>query len=62
MRLLYPRRDAAFMLGISLRSLEYLIAGGKLRYQKIGSRILLSHKELVRFANMNHYGSVVDAV
>ena len=49
-RLLYPRKDAAFQLGISLRSLDYLIANHKLRFQKVGSRVLIHHKELERFA------------
>ena len=58
-RLLYPRKDAAFQLGISLRSLDYLIANQKIRFQKIGSRVLIHHKELERFASANHYGTVV---
>jgi excisionase family DNA binding protein len=60
-RLLYPRKDAAFQLGISVRSLDYLIANKKLTFQKIGSRVLVHHKELERFAAKNCYGSVTEA-
>ena len=58
-RILYPRREAAFQLGISLRSLDYLIAKRKLRFQKVGSRVLIHQKELDRFASANHYESVL---
>jgi excisionase family DNA binding protein len=57
-RLLYPRKDTAFQLGISVRSLDYLIANKKLRFQKIGKRVLIHYKEQERFASANHYGSV----
>jgi excisionase family DNA binding protein len=60
-RLLYPRKDAAFQLGISLRSLDYLIANHKLRFQKVGSRVLIHHKELERFASANHYDGLVQS-
>jgi excisionase family DNA binding protein len=60
-RLLYPRKEAAYLLGISVRSLDYLIANKKLKLQKIGKRVLIRRKELERFASANHYGSVVSA-
>jgi excisionase family DNA binding protein len=58
-RLLYPRKDAAYLLGISVRSLDYLIANKQLHFQKIGKRVLIHRKELERFASTNHYRSVV---
>lgn len=54
-RLLYPRKDAAFQLGISVRGLDYLIKNKKLAFQKIGGRVLIHWKELQRFAGSNHY-------
>jgi hypothetical protein len=60
-RILYPRKEAAFQLCISLRALDYLVSGKKIRCQKIGSRTLFHHKELDRFASVNHYASVVEA-
>lgn len=60
-RLLYPRKDAAFQLGISVRSLDYLISNRKLTFQKIGKRVLIHHKELVTFAAKNHHSPVMDA-
>jgi excisionase family DNA binding protein len=57
--LLYPKKDAAFQLGISLRSLDYLIANRKLRFRRIGTRVLIPHAELVSFARADHFDSVV---
>ena len=53
-RLLYPRKHAAYKLGISLRSLDHLIANKKIRAQRLAKRVLIHHKELERFARSNH--------
>jgi hypothetical protein len=57
--LLVGRKQAAHMLGISVRALDYLIAGRKLTTRRIGSRVLLSVSELRRFASADHPFSVV---
>jgi excisionase family DNA binding protein len=49
-RLLYSRKEAAYQLSISTRSIDYLIAEGRLNTRKIGGRILIPHDELVRFS------------
>jgi excisionase family DNA binding protein len=54
-RLLYDRKEAARQLSISVRSLDYLIAGKKLRIVRLGKKVLIPHAELVRFAAANHY-------
>jgi excisionase family DNA binding protein len=56
--LLYPRAKAACQLGISTRALDHLIAGKKIRAQRIGKRVLIHSKELTRFASANHYDPV----
>jgi hypothetical protein len=40
-RLLHPRDKAACMLGISVRTLDYLISQKKIRAQKIAKRVLI---------------------
>jgi hypothetical protein len=60
-RLLHPRKDAAWLLGISVRSLDYLIANKQLLTVKIGGRVLIPHGELVRFARGNHFGPISKA-
>jgi excisionase family DNA binding protein len=57
-RLLYSRREAAYQLSLSARSLDYLIANGELKVRRIGSRILVPHEELVRFAGRDHIDGV----
>ena len=53
-RLLYDRKTAAKMLSISLRSLAYLLSRGDIRFRRIGSKTLIPHGELVRFARGHH--------
>lgn len=57
-RLLYPRKDAAFQLGISIRAVDYLVANRQLETRRIGRKVLIPRGELVRFAKGNYYGQV----
>jgi hypothetical protein len=45
---LLDRKKAAFMLSLSLRSIDYLIAEGRLRTRRIGGRILLPTADLIK--------------
>jgi hypothetical protein len=54
-RLLYDRKGAARQLSISVRSLDYLIAGKQLDTSRIGKKVMISHGVLSRFAKGNHY-------
>ena len=56
-RLLYDRKSAARQLSISVRSLDYLIAGKQLETRRIGKKVLIPHASLVRFSQGNHYDS-----
>jgi excisionase family DNA binding protein len=60
-RLLYPRKDAAFQLGVSVRTLDYYIARKQLDFRRIGKKVLIPRASLVRFAGANHYGAVHSA-
>jgi excisionase family DNA binding protein len=53
-RLLYPRKEAAFQLGLSVRNLDYRILKGTIRARRVGSRVLVPHEELVKFASRDH--------
>jgi hypothetical protein len=53
-KLLYSRKDAAFALSVSVRSLDYLIANKKLSTRKLGKKITIPHCELVKFARADH--------
>jgi excisionase family DNA binding protein len=60
-RLLYDRKSAAKMLSISIRSLAYLLSRGEIRFRRIGSKTLIPHSELVRFARGHHTGPLARA-
>jgi hypothetical protein len=57
-KLLYSRKDAAFALSISTRSLDYLIERGELMTRKLSKKILIPAGELSRFARADHFGPV----
>jgi hypothetical protein len=57
-RLLYDRKSAAAMLSISVRSLDYLIVNRNIASRKIGSRVLIHHDDLTRFAQGANLRSV----
>lgn len=49
-RILHSKDEAAALLSISTRSLEYLLASGRLKSRKLGGRTLVARDELERFA------------
>jgi excisionase family DNA binding protein len=49
-RILVGRKEAARLLSISQRSLDYLVADNELAVRRIGSRVLITVAELRRFA------------
>ena len=52
--LLVGRKDAARMLSISERSLDYLLANQQLHARRIGSRVLIAVSELEHYARTDH--------
>jgi excisionase family DNA binding protein len=53
-KLLLSRQEAAALLSISQRSLDYLIANKVLTTRRIGSRVLIPVLDLQRFARADH--------
>lgn len=47
---LCSRKDAARLLGISVRLLDLLVSRGKLRPCRLGSRVLIRRREIEDFA------------
>jgi len=54
-KFLYARKEAAYALGISVRSLDYLIAAKQLDTRRIGKKVLVTRASLAAFASGNHY-------
>jgi hypothetical protein len=53
-RILYPNDEAAYLLGISVRTFEEYVKIGEIHPRHIGGRKLYHYKELERFASTNH--------
>jgi excisionase family DNA binding protein len=48
------RKDAASALGVSLRTVDYLLASGELRGRRIGRRIVIPKATLEAFLRRDH--------
>lgn len=48
-RLNFSRKEAALLIGISTRSLDYAEVNGRITYTRHGSRCLIHRDELLRF-------------
>lgn len=53
-RLLVCKREAAALLSISPRALDYLIANKQITTRRIGSRVLIPMAELQKFSRADH--------
>jgi hypothetical protein len=53
-KLLVGRAEAADMLSISCRALDYLVANKQLVIRRIGTRVLIPVSELRRFSRADH--------
>jgi hypothetical protein len=53
-KLLVGRVEAAGMLSISCRALDYLVANKQLLVRRIGTRVLIPLSELQRFSRFDH--------
>ncbi|MGE0405912.1 MAG: helix-turn-helix domain-containing protein [Candidatus Korobacteraceae bacterium] len=49
-KLLYSRNEAAEILGVSVRTVDTLIAEKELRSTRVRGRVMVSFRELHRFA------------
>ena len=48
--LLYTRQATATLLSVSIRSVDYMIASGKLKHRRIGSRVLVPAEHVRKLA------------
>jgi len=49
--LLYSRRRAADALSLSLRSIDHLVAQGRIKTLKVGRKTMITRDEVTRFAS-----------
>lgn len=60
-QLLFERGEAAKILKVSIRLVDYYIAEGEIAARRFGRRVLISRSELERFAKRDHGGRSVRA-
>ena len=53
-KFLFTRKEAAYSLGLSPRSVDYLIQAKKLETRRIGSKVLVTRESLRLYARGNH--------
>ena len=53
-KLLYSRKEAAYALGISIRSIDYIIGSKRLPHRRLGKKVLVPHAALVAFSRADH--------
>jgi excisionase family DNA binding protein len=53
-KILFSKRDAAEMLSVSPRTLDYLIAMRELEVRRVGRKVLVPRTEIERFAKRDH--------
>jgi excisionase family DNA binding protein len=58
-KILASREEAAQMLSISQRALDYLIAARRLPTRRIGGRVLIPVSELRKYARTDHPERIV---
>jgi excisionase family DNA binding protein len=53
-KLLVGRQEAAELLSISQRALDYLVSNKQIQVRRIGTRVLIPRSELHRFVRGDH--------
>jgi excisionase family DNA binding protein len=53
-KVLYTKREAAQLLSISVRCLDYLITSHQMPSRRIGRRVLLHRDAIEQFASVDH--------
>jgi len=61
-KLLLSKREAANALGISIRSVEYLIGNKELPNRRIGRRVLIPASALENFSRRDHPNPVTPTI
>jgi hypothetical protein len=57
-RLLYPKKQACFLLSMSLRNLDYRITLGTVKFVKRGRSVPIPRSEVLRLAKGDHAGAM----
>lgn len=61
-KVLYTKREAAQLLSISVRSIDYLIFSRQIPTRRVGRRVLVHREAIEQFARRDHASIRVSAV
>ena len=53
-KLLYTKREAAHLLSLSVRSIDYLITNREIASRRVGKRVLIHGDVIEQFAKRDH--------
>ena len=54
-KILYTKREAAQLLSLSVRSIDYLITSCEIASRRVGRRVLIHRDAIERFARQDHF-------
>jgi excisionase family DNA binding protein len=54
--LLYSKKEAARLLSVSIRTIDYLLSRQELESRKLGKRVLIPRHALEKFSRSDHRG------
>ncbi len=53
-QLLFSKKEAAQLLSLSVRSVDYLLTNGELESRRVGRKVLIPKSALTRFVGSDH--------
>jgi hypothetical protein len=53
-KILYSRKESAYALSISIRSLDLVLAANEMKFRRIGRKVLIPATEIERYARRDH--------
>jgi excisionase family DNA binding protein len=59
-KLLHTRNEAAYLLSLSVRTIDNLIANKELTVRRFGKRVMIPHHVLVQFIRSDHSTEAVN--
>jgi hypothetical protein len=53
-KLLYSRKECAYALNLSIRSIDMILSAGQMKIRRIGRRLLIPAESLASYARRDH--------
>jgi excisionase family DNA binding protein len=53
-KILYSRKESAYALTVSIRSLDLILASGEMKFRRVGRKVLIPRESLEQYAKRDH--------